>query len=122
MLRKFCLNIGSRKSGICLFVYILIAKRAICIVFVEKKQLPNFYVDMFCSWAELKYIDLFKVTDIENEMIWYNSNNQNMNELLYFPNWIRNNILKVKQVLVNSIWKEVDSICINFQENDLLSP
>ena len=100
VLGKFCLNIGSRKLGICLFVCILIAKRAICIVFVEKKQLPNFYVDIFCSCAELKYIDMFKLTDIENEMIWYNSNIKDMNELLYFPNWMRNNIFKVKQVLV----------------------
>ena len=64
---------------------------------------------------------MFKVTDIENERIWYNSNIKDMNELLYFPNWMRNNIFKVKQVLVNGIWKEVDSICINFQENELLS-
>ena len=102
-----CLHFNCKKSDMC----------RIC----RKKQLPNFYVDMFCSWADLKYIDMFKVTDIENEMIWYNSNIKDMNELLYFPNWMRNNIFKVKQVLVNGIWKEVDSICINFQENELLS-
>ena len=29
------------------------------------------YVDLFCSWSELKYLDVHKVKNIENVIIWY---------------------------------------------------
>ena len=49
----------------------------------KKKNLPDFYVDLFCSWSELKYLDVYKVKNIENEIIWYNSNIKCEKEMLY---------------------------------------
>ena len=87
----------------------------------EKRKLPEFYVDMFCSWADIKYISFLKVTNIENEIIWYNSNIRYRDEVLHFPNWTENDIYKVKQVLINGVWKDVDLICDEFRKKKLLS-
>ena len=40
---------------------------------------------------------------------------------MHFPNWIKNNIVKVKQILTNGTWKKIDSICIHFKKRELLS-
>ena len=86
----------------------------------KKKNLPLFYLDLFCSWSELKHIDLFKVNDIENEIIWYNSNIKYGNEVLNFPSWIKSGIIKVGQVINNGVWKETESICSDFKRTKFL--
>ena len=39
--------------------------------YITCTNLPDFYVDLFCSWSELKYLDVHKVKNIENVIIWY---------------------------------------------------
>ena len=87
----------------------------------KRKKLPEFYVDLFCTWSELKYVDLLYVNNIENEIIWYNSNVKFRNELLYFPSWINNGVLKVKQVIKDRVWKEIEQVCNDFLGRILLS-
>ena len=87
----------------------------------KKKNLPDFYVDLFCSWSELKYLDVHKVKNIENEIIWYNSNIKCEKEMLYMSCWINNGILRVNQVLKDGVWKEIGTICESFSERILLS-
>ena len=61
------------------------------------------------------------VNNIENEIIWYNSNVKFRNELLYFPSWINNGVLKVKQVIKDGVWKEIEQVCNDFLGRILLS-
>ena len=87
----------------------------------KRKKLPEFYIDLFCTWSELRYIDLRNVTNIENEIIWYNSNIKYINEVLYFPCWVNSNVLYVKQVITDGVWKETEKICNDFRGKKLLS-
>ena len=40
----------------------------------KKNNLPNFYVELFNIWSGLKYMNVHRVKDIANEIIWNNSN------------------------------------------------
>ena len=87
----------------------------------KKKRLPDFYIDLFVSWSELRYIDTFKVNDVENEIIWYNSNIKYGGEMLYFSSWVKHGVFKVQQVLTEGKWKEAISICEAFKDTELLA-
>ena len=87
----------------------------------KKKKLPNFYVDLFCSWSHLKYQNVDKVKNIENQIVWYNSNIKYKNQMLYMPYWVNKGILKVTHVLEDGVWKEIEAICNIFCQRKLLS-
>ena len=63
-----------------------------------------------------------KLKNIENEIIWYNSNIKCLNFLnIIMSCWINNGVLRVKQFLQDGVWKEIETICENFSERILLS-
>ena len=54
---------------------------------------------------------MFNVTDIQNEIIWYNSNITDQHRLLYFKDWHEKGIFKVSQLLFeNGSWKDLEHI------------
>ena len=67
----------------------------------KRHALPPFYSTLLVSWAELHYSDMFKVTNVQNEIIWHNSNIKDRNRLLYFKNWHEKGILRINQLFDN---------------------
>ena len=55
----------------------------------KKRNLPMFYMDLLCTWSEIRYLNKFEVKDIPNEILWNNSNIVIDNKPLYFPSWIK---------------------------------
>ena len=43
-------------------------------VLCKKHKIPLFYSGLLSAWAELHHRNMFNVTDIQKEIIWYNSN------------------------------------------------
>ena len=64
---------------------------------MQKEKFPVVYIDLFCSWSELRYTDMFNVSDVKNEIIWFNSNIKYGNEMLYFQSWMKEGIFTVEQ-------------------------
>ena len=50
----------------------------------EKKRLPSFYSELFCTWCSLRHTNFHKVKDIANEVIWNNSHIKFQNEMLFY--------------------------------------
>ena len=48
--------------------------------------------------------------DIQNEIIWYNSNITDQHRLLYFKDWHEKGIFKVSQLFENGSWKDLEHI------------
>ena len=87
----------------------------------KRKKLPVFYIDLFCSWSELRYTDMFNVSDVKNEIIWYNSNIKYGNEMLYFQSWMKEGIFTVEQVIEGGKWKDIKCISDVFRGKQLLA-
>ena len=79
----------------------------------SKHNLPEFYVDLFCTWSELKFIDMFyKVRNIPNEIIWKNSNITFKKKILFYREcWQEAGLLKIHNLITNGIWN--DSTILN---------
>ena len=69
-----------------------------------KAKIPSFYHDFLCSWSKLRYVGLFEVKNIENEIIWKNSNITFNKRLLIFEKWKYAGIVRVKDVIRNREW------------------
>ena len=76
----------------------------------KRKKLPVFYLDLFCSWSEIRHIKMFNVQDVNNEVIWFNSNIRYDNEMLHFKSWVNERNLTVKQVIESGKWKDIQCI------------
>ena len=90
------------------------------VLLANKFKLPAFYLDFVCIWSKLRFIDLLHVTEIENQVLWYNSNIKCMNDMLYFQTWINLGIIKVKDVIRNGQWCELKDIFPDNIANNLL--
>ena len=86
----------------------------------KQNKLPQFYLDLLNVWANIRYIDILKVTDIGNQIIWNNSNIKYDNKLLFFKRWSDLGIVSVKQVVTDGCWKEVNDILNDFESKNLL--
>ena len=73
-------------------------------------KIPPFYSGLLAAWAELHHRNMFNVTDVQNEIIWYNSNITNQRRLLYFKNWREKGVVKVSHLFENGSWKEIEHI------------
>ena len=64
-----------------------------------------FYMDLLCTWSEMRYVNKFEVKDIPNEILWNNSNVVIDNKPLYFPSWIKEKgIGQIKHVINRGTW------------------
>ena len=86
----------------------------------KTSKLSSFYFDLFCTWAELRHIALYKVYDIGNEIIWNNSNIVCNDHTLHFKAWERAGISKVHQIVEQGRWKEASNICHEYGLPELL--
>ena len=77
----------------------------------KKLDLPNFYVEFFEAWANLKYVEAKNVRYILNEVIWKNSNIRFQNKMLIYTKWQRAGILKLKHVIdTDGQWKSPEDL------------
>ena len=62
-----------------------------------------------------------KLKTLKTYLFGMNSNIKCEKEMLYMSCWINNGVLRVKQVLKDGVWKEIEKICESFSEIILLS-
>ena len=79
-------------------------------VLCKKQKIPLFYSGLLSAWAELHHRNMFDVTDIQNEIIWYNSNITDQHRLLYFKDWHEKGIFKVSQLFETGSLKDLEHI------------
>ena len=85
----------------------------------KKHSIPSFYSELLYSWAELHYLNIFHVTQIQNEIIWNNTNIKFQNKLLYFKMWHEKGVVKINQLIENGSWKDFEQINEMMRTNSL---
>ena len=87
----------------------------------KKHSIPPFYSALLVSWAELHYKNLFDISNVHNEIIWYNSNIKERHRLLHFKSWHEKGIVRINQLFENGSWKDVAQINDMLMTNSLLT-
>ena len=68
------------------------------------------YKDLLCSWAQMRHVDLFRVKNVNQEILWFNSNIKFQNEMLYFKKWSENGINTVSDIFFNGTWIDQNQV------------
>ena len=79
-----------------------------------------FYKDLLCPWAQMRHVDLFRVKNVNQEILWFNSNIKFQNEMLYFKKWSENGINTVSDIFFNGTWIDQNQVNATIQSNSLL--
>ena len=86
----------------------------------KKKNLPIFYTDLLCTWAELRYLNELSVKNVYNEILWNNSNIVMNKRPLDFQEWKEAGIFQVKHVIYKGKWRDISCYSDLFDVNNLL--
>ena len=86
----------------------------------KKKNLPIFYTDLLCTWAELRYLNELSVKNVYNEILWNNSNIVMNKRPLDFQEWKEAGIFLVKHVIYKGKWRDISCYSDLFDVNNLL--
>ena len=78
----------------------------LCVMF----HVVPFYKDLLCSWAQMRHVDLFRVKNVNQEILWFNSNIKFQNEMLYFKKWSENGIKTVSDIFCNGTWIDQNQV------------
>ena len=68
----------------------------------------------------MRHVDLFKVKNVNQEILLFNSNIKFQNEMLYFKKWSENGINTVSDIFFNGTWIDQNQVNATIQSNSLL--
>ena len=102
----------NRVGGIPLCLQYNCNKRDMKII-CSSSKVSYFYFDLLCIWSELRYVDMFRVCNITNEILWNNSNIIFDNHTLHFKSWEKVAILRVQHLTDHGHWRNVKDILSN---------
>ena len=75
------------------------------------QKLPKYYLEAIQSWAEIqKYRNITNRQQILDENLFGNDKIQYRNRPIYFKNWAKSEITKIRHIWDNQNWKRTETI------------